>query len=767
MDCGNRQKFEVYLLQHAHTDIGYTDSQDEIIKDHVRYIREVVRHAKEHPKDGYKWVCETFWGVEEFFKAAAEEEKEDFARAVKAGKIGISLSYLNLNESAQGDVISYATRRVLDLLLPYGIAPQYALTSDINGYAWGMADVLCDLGAKGLMSQLNSTHGREPFDHRQTPFIWESPRGQRLPVWIGEHYNQGNWCGLEPYLEETLEDALKRAEEQLPPYLQRLKESGYPYDFCPLGISGVFTDNAPPNFDVAELLELWNARHGDTIEVHMATLEDFFSRVREIEKDLPVVRGDWTDWWADGVGTTPGPLKLFREAQRMYHASLAVDPGRNRISRKAEDELVHNLMMYAEHTWGYYASVSEPWTSLSNEMDYKKTLYATLAHVKAKNLLMELLEPCGAARRLRENFRHFGVCNPLPHEVEVPLQFWVTYPQHFPKVNCLVGEDGRCFPADMVDRKLYAVVKVPAGSNYLLHAEYREGADAGQPLLRCQEDRYTTSRYELQIDKARGGIVSFRDLVSGRNLAGLYPDDPIFRPIYERTDAPLDGGSQCRVRGSLGYIRRNGDTRQYPAELCGVNVLLNTPDRAVLRLQYRMEGAKFVYTDLTFYRTLDRVDVNLILQKESEWSPEGVYLSLPFTGAEDTVYLDKTSCVIRPGMDQLPRACANFYLTQNGVAFVGPDGRYTSVYCADTPLIWMGRLDSTRVDEADGSEAQNRRPVYVWVMNNAWETNFQTSLAGFYDFAFTLRTGKGTKEEIFTQMKEEAELPLPYLHEDV
>ncbi len=66
------------------------------------------------------------------------------------------------------------------------------------------------------MTQLNSTFGKEPFDNRQTPFIWEGPKGSKVTVWVGEHYHQGNWLALEPHPEEAIDEAIKRTKKSSP-----------------------------------------------------------------------------------------------------------------------------------------------------------------------------------------------------------------------------------------------------------------------------------------------------------------------------------------------------------------------------------------------------------------------------------------------------------------------------------------------------------------------------------------------------------------------
>ena len=38
----------------------------------------------------------------------------------------------------------------------------------------------------------------------------------------------------------------------------------------------------------------------------------------------------------------------------------------------------------------------------------------------------------------------------------------------------------------------------------------------------------------------------------------------------------------------------------------------------------------------------------------------------------------------------------------------------------------------------DGREENNARPIYSWIMNNTWETNFKMDLSGFSEFCYSL-----------------------------
>ncbi|MCH0447546.1 hypothetical protein KEK07_12240, partial [Enterococcus faecium] len=161
------------------------------------------------------------------------------------------------------------------------------------------------------------------------------------------------------------------------------------FDYVPVMISGVLTDNAPANGELMDTINLWNEKHGQEIFLQMITLNDFF-KIAEKETGLPVYSGDWNDWWADGVGSTPAATKIYKEAQRKYQLAEKLDPdgltGITNEKHKAED----NLIMYAEHTWGYSSSISEPWNTLVNELEYRKTGYATQASVAASLHLDEI-----------------------------------------------------------------------------------------------------------------------------------------------------------------------------------------------------------------------------------------------------------------------------------------------------------------------------------------------------------------------------------------
>ena len=136
------------------------------------------------------------------------------------------------------------------------------------------------------------------------------------------------------------------------------------------------------------------------------------------------------------------------------------------------------------------------------------------------------------------------------------------------------------------------------------------------------------------------------------------------------------------------------------------------------------------------------------IHKSSVWEPENLYISLPFTAGEEEVkYIDKTGCIIRPGIDQLPGTNMEFYLLQNGIVMEGKEKTLT-LAIKDAPLVTFGELKAHPVRLCDGkNEEKNREQAYSWVMNNFWETNFKVDLGGFYEFSYTLSTHEKCSKE--------------------
>lgn len=737
------EKMTVYFIQHTHTDIGYTKSQAEVEMDHAEYIRDVVNYNRTNSQK-CKWVCEGLWTVEQFLSRATPFEIQNFLEEIKEGNIGISGSYFNMTEMIADQVMEDLLVSAHKQMEKYGIKTCCAMTADVNGYSASYPRLMNNIGVKYLLSLINDVHGGVPYK-RQTPFIWKGPDESRLVCWIGEHYNQGNFLGMDIPLGKSVEDALSLAEEKLPEYINDLRSNGYPYDFCPITISGVFTDNSPPCFEMGAFADLWNQKHGDKIEIRYCLLEEFFDRVKTVEDTLPVVSGDWTDWWSDGIGSTPDAVRIFRQAQRNYLLTKMLDPNNESVSYEKQIQTAKALAMFAEHTWGYYRSVSHPWEYSVSRMELQKCSYAATADFLAQQNYICALKKQGDYSKTYGVYNSFVAINPYGETVEDVVALDIPYKRDYvpPKaVRC--GEN--LYPVQWDGEKLWSAVKIEP--HQVINCQgLRDGEIHSE--MTFEGDEIITPFYKIRIDKNAGGIVSIIDIKSQREI--VTGETPAFLPVYEVTYG--ENGEVYFLRSNMFRGRNCQKTKRYYGRLTDVTLEEKGSVYMKVKFTYSLEGCSLAFVEYKFYNHIPVVDLDFTVHKESKWEPENLYLTLPFESEERTAHIDKGDEIIQPGIDGLPNSCASFFSLQNGIVWKDKDFGI-GLAMPDSPLIRRGPLEQSEPLRCLGKE-EKTQPLFAWVMNNFWETNFKATLGGFHQFRFRLTSGEnlGQVDKGFEKLK--------------
>ncbi|MCL6442372.1 MAG: glycoside hydrolase [Alicyclobacillus sp.] len=778
------RKWSIFVIHHSHTDIGYTDRQERITRNHIDFIQQAIE-ATEHMRSGARpewkgfcWTCETFWPVEQFLAKVTPEWRQRFERALRLGDIELSANYLNMTELIDDTLQRTFIRRAVNYGNGIGVRVDSAMTADINGYGWGFAQALVDAGVQNLFSCVHTHHGMYPLGCKQMPFWWETPGGAKLLVWNGEHYHYGNVLGLVPNLpgdggvsSHAIDEQLAEVETRLPAYLKQLEQEGYPYDFVPLMVSGIFTDNGPPNPHIAHLIHRWNQTHGDHIEIQMTTLTKFFRHLRTLPTPIPTYRGDWPDWWTDGVASTPLHTQIFRDAQRALRLVDRLDPQQKYTDPHHIEEAVQKLALYAEHTWGYSSSVYEPWNPMVQALGVRKEAYAAEAHRVIYNELDEILRAHGEAPLIPDRPQRYRVINPFNHEISTVVPLYVDHWE--PQVHgfeVIEAMSGHIVPHQVAPASRGVAIWVPVQlksgeaktlilrsgnkQGYIPTSRFeRMGADgimdtkpiksatpAGQvaALSECSvETPYVRIEWQPKL-----GIISWFDKVQQQEL--IRPDfrHGAFTPVYEVT--PTSGpGNITSTRRKMGRNRKGINVIRSVGQMSQVTRVTTGPLFSIVELQYTLPGTSHFVVELTAYHGLPRVDVRVRLHKDSVWDPENLYISLPFTVDDPhaQLWIEKAGALVRPRVDQLPGTLTDFNCVQEGIAYVG-ERSSLAIGLPDNPLIQLGSLDyGERRLHGDPSLQDDPEHLYSWVLNNIWETNFKATTGGFYEFRYHLSWG--------------------------
>ena len=117
---------------------------------------------------------------------------------------------------------------------------------------------------------------------------------------------------------------------------------------------------------------------------------------------------------------------------------------------------------------------------------------------------------------------------------------------------------------------------------------------------------------------------------------------------------------------------------------------------------------------------------------------ESIFLSLDLNRpGNETVLRKGAREAFRPGIDQLPGTCMEFYMSDDGAAHLSPEGGVL-IATRDVPMFYTGEMQHHPIRLCDGAAENNARPLYSWVMNNNWETNFKMDLSGFCQYDYSL-----------------------------
>lgn len=783
------KKWKVFLIHHSHTDIGYTERQEKIAGYHVSFIRQAIDILnKEEDNKGFIWQCENYWQIENFYKYATEDEKKDFEKYVKLGKIGVSLNYLNMTELISSKVLNKKIKSATDYTKEIDFPVESAMTADINGYAWGYADALKNNGVNNLFCCLHTHHGMFPLFKKQMPFYWETTTGEKLLVWNGEHYHLGNELMLSPLAgttytifddytkliensmvfnkdyDTTIKEEKEIFQHRIQNYLNNLEAEGYPYDFIPIMVSGGITDNSPPNGAISQRVNWINETFADSLSVEMSTLDVFFDHLKANGGEIPTYKGDWPDWWADGVGSTSSIVKLFKDAQRKYHLITKLDDDGKFTNSKEMAEAEDNLMLYAEHTWGYSSSIQEPWETMVSELELKKHSYAITAHNILSKMLDELLSTKGSLPIECSNSYKYKVYNPHNNQAKTSAFIYI-YPWEYidgvhlketTRIKVTNSKTGESIPFVLKNIirafEVEIFVDLPAGESLEVEISLDKTADTSTitNFAKIGADRIedildTTNRvdigvvetdfFKLTLDENKGIV----DIIDKKDGASLIREDyphGLFSGIYEVThSAPK---MQREIRRLMGRNRKTTETNRYYSKLKGLKITEINSIYVGIELNYELEGTEIYCVQLKVYKVAPKISAKLILHKTSVWSPENLYIAAPLTvGEGEEKYIDKSGCFFRPAVDQLPGSNQDFYLTQTGVCLKN-DNKTMLLNLQDTPLITLGSLNAKPIELFSSASTRNKDILHVWAMNNYWETNFKVDLAGFYEFRFEL-----------------------------
>ena len=783
----SNKKYNIYVVHHSHTDIGYTDLQEVILYNQANYIKDVIKYLNKAYEENsvikdFKWNCETYFCVEQFLQEATEEEKQDFIKYIKKGNIGLSASYLNFTDLVDVDILNKRTKEICNLYKEQGINVNTAMNADINGISLGSLDVFLENGVEFLYTNIHCHHGMYPLYQNQKPYYWQSKSGKKLLVWNGEHYNLGNVLGLvfnkaqnfmtQNYLGKDKEKShIETLKDNIEEYIKTCENHGYEYDFIPVSVSGVFSDNAPPNTDIIETISKFNSLYGDSINIEMVTTAQLYEKIKDKVKDAKTYEGDLTDWWAHGVPSTPYPVKHYKEAMRMYHLCNRLDKDKKSINPVFEKEAENNLLLYAEHTWGHSSTITNPYDTMVLNLDIRKNSYASKAHENCAKNLHRILHNKGDKLRYYDRDGKIKAINTVNEARKCVVEFYIEAWAYGDikvldeKTNKYMKTQVSPHPRGVLitfiddflplEEKVYTFEETEKQKDIINSRVAYSGSERVKDIVNDYDKITYTLPYFIENDyfkisyKIGEGVTSFYNKKEDKEML-IDGDAKFFTPIYENTEIRTDVYEERR---RLGRNIRGLHAKKHIAKLEDIKILENGNVFKTIELIYKLEGTYFSSIVIKLFNDLPQIDFKYKIAKTFSEDIENILLPLALNLGDKETFVDKGKVSFKPGVYQIDGTCMEYYLIDTGVVYKG-EKTNIAINTLDAPMIYMGDLAHHEILLCDKKEENNKRNVYSWIMNNIWETNFKMDLSGACEFCYSLTMEDSQNvDEIFENMR--------------
>ena len=740
------RSWTIYLVEHAHTDIGYTRPQTEILPEHLRYIDYALDYCDQtdsYPDDArFRWTCETSWAVREYLRTRPQQQIERLKKRIGEKRIEVTGLFLNSSDLADEASIAAYLQPVKEFR-DSGIPVVTAMQDDINGVPWCLVDYLSGCGIRYLNMGQNASRALKPFD-RPTTFWWVSPSGKKILANRPEHYMFGNSLGIltNP---ETFGKALFR-------HLQTISEKGYPFDHYAIQFSGYLIDNSPPSTKACDLVKQWNEKY-TWPKLRLSTISEFLSWVENTHlQDPPVIRGAWPDWWMDGFGSAAMETAYTRGSHEDLIATQGLMSMAMMFKENIPDhlfnltnEITDDLAFYDEHTFGAAECITEPLVENSIVQLNQKAAYAWDA-VKKNHILREELLGLIQPHLPKAPYPTITVINTMGFQRSGIATVYIDH-QVVPKGMSfkLVDEGDQIIPVQAAGERedgTYWAIDAkdisPVGyrtyriKDILIPKKVQEST----PFTGIFENNF----YRLVIDKEKGIVKSLFDKKTGKEL--LDPDARygMGQFIYERLG---------KNRDQLDQLRLDEVTRTTWKNIT-VSAISEGPVWKSIRIKGEVEGCADkdgITCEIRLFNSSKKIEFLYSMKKLPVTDPEGAYISFPFKLDKGHLVFEVAGGTVIPGKDQIEGSASDWDGIQNFVS-VRNDNSQIVFVSPDIPLVQLGDLNLGKFSRKADPKTQY---IYSWVLNNYWTTNFRAFQEGELKWRYVITSGNDPSNEMATK----------------
>jgi alpha-mannosidase len=730
--------WNIYLYNHSHVDIGYTNTQKNVEILHKNNILEGIklcRETKDFPEGSrFRWNPEVTWPVERLWVSVPDERK-NIIEAIRDRQLCIDANYLNLNTSICSDEeLFHVFRFSREIMKITGKKIDVFQQMDIPGISWGLIPVLAQEGIRYIMSWPNSVRsGSAHKDIDGFPFWWIGPDRQSRVLFLqpGCYGNSGSmdkggktgrpWFGQRDPDKIPAVIRTGSANVDFTGKLVKLEKEKYPYDF--LVLSWSLWDNSPPDADIPEAVRNWNEQYTYPHIVISGGHEIMEMIEKKYGDRLPAVSGDYTEYWTDGQGTAAGLSAMNRNAaEKLTQAEILwtmLHRGRP-IPRKEFDEAWRYITLSSEHTW-CYENPSEPF--FQDAIWKVKQDYFHQAGDRTRDLFDEALSPAtvksDGALGPAEGPSAGGIAvfntNSWAHGGLIVLS-----KEESQRGDRVTDEQGIDLPAQRLATGELAFMSADVPALGSRHYRVQKGKSTAGSGCKITGTTLENEFLSVTVDPGTGNISSLVNRSSERNFA----------------DININGGLNA-----FRWLRANIDDPK-PDSAIAISVVETGPLVVELKITSKAPGCRSVTRSVRLVQGAPWLEIDNTVDKLPLIEKDGIHFGFGFDIPGGITRIDIPWGVMTIEKDQWPQGNRNWLAVQRWVDV--SNEREGITWCSpDAPLLEHGGM-TANLDTKWGNEGAwvskigPGSAIYSWVMNNHWITNFPLTQDGPVTFRYRI-----------------------------